>query len=73
MKGLKKKPGTAPPADLTKLVKMIPGASTKVEMVYVNNQTNNNQQPPPPKVRAIVVLLPTRRTDRMWFRNIISR
>lgn len=57
MKGLKKKPGTAPPADLTKLVKMVPGASTKVEMVYVNNQTNSNQQPPPPKKYYIAVML----------------
>jgi len=49
MKGLKKKPGTAPPADLGKQVRTQPGVQNRVEMVYVNSQTNN-QQPPPPKV-----------------------
>lgn len=51
MKGLKKKPGTAPPADLTKFTRMQAGVPSKVEMVYVNSQQNNNQQPAPPKVR----------------------
>lgn len=37
LKGLKKKPGTAPPPDLGKYVRMGP-SSNKVEMVYVNSQ-----------------------------------
>lgn len=36
VKGLKKKPGTAPPADLGKAVKL-PGQN-RVDMVYVNSQ-----------------------------------
>lgn len=38
LKGLKKKPGTAPPPDLGKLVRTTPGATNRVEMVYVNSQ-----------------------------------
>ncbi|KAI0068256.1 hypothetical protein BV25DRAFT_1793319 [Artomyces pyxidatus] len=57
MKGLKKKPGTAPPADLGKSVRMTPGMQNRVEIVYVNSQTNNNQQPPPPKKYYIVAML----------------
>jgi E3 SUMO-protein ligase PIAS1 len=38
LKGLKKKPGTAPPPDLGKLVRLTPGATNRVEMVYVNSQ-----------------------------------
>ncbi|KAI0048360.1 hypothetical protein FA95DRAFT_1558133 [Auriscalpium vulgare] len=56
-KGLKKKPGTAPSADLGKTVRMAPGSQNRVEIVYVNNQTNNNQQPPPPKKYYIAVML----------------
>ena len=37
LKGLKKKPGTAPPPDITKLVKLN-GHQNRVEMVYVNSQ-----------------------------------
>ncbi|KIJ21803.1 hypothetical protein PAXINDRAFT_165186 [Paxillus involutus ATCC 200175] len=36
MKGLKKKPGTAPPADLGKMVRMT--GQNRIEMVYVNSQ-----------------------------------
>ncbi|EIM92535.1 uncharacterized protein STEHIDRAFT_136385 [Stereum hirsutum FP-91666 SS1] len=57
MKGLKKKPGTAPPADLTKFTRMQAGVPSKVEMVYVNSQQNNNQQPAPPKKYYIAVML----------------
>lgn len=44
-KGLKKKPGTAPPADLGKTVKMTPQSQNRVELIYVNSQ-----QPVQPKV-----------------------
>ncbi|THH16817.1 hypothetical protein EW146_g3890 [Bondarzewia mesenterica] len=57
MKGLKKKPGTAPPADLGKSVRVVQGSQNRVEMVYVNNQTSSNQQPPPPKKYYMVVML----------------
>ena len=46
LKGLKKKPGTAPPPDLGKLVKHT--GSNRVDMVYLNTQS---QQGVPPKVR----------------------
>jgi len=36
LKGLKKKPGTAPPPDLNKYARI--GGTNKVEMVYVNSQ-----------------------------------
>lgn len=38
LKGLKKKPGTAPPADLGKTVRM--NGANRVEMVYVNSIQN---------------------------------
>ena len=44
-KGLKKKPGTAPPADLGKAVRMTPQGQNRVELIYVNSQ-----QPVQPKV-----------------------
>ena len=44
-KGLKKKPGTAPPADLGKAVRMTPQSQNRVELIYVNSQ-----QPVQPKV-----------------------
>lgn len=44
-KGLKKKPGTAPPADLGKAVRMTPQSQNRVELIYVNSQ-----QPAQPKV-----------------------
>ncbi|KAI0274831.1 PINIT domain-containing protein [Gloeopeniophorella convolvens] len=56
-KGLKKKPGTAPPADLGKSVRVSIGHQNRVEMVYVNSQTNNNQAPPPPKKYYMVIML----------------
>ncbi|KAI0788482.1 PINIT domain-containing protein [Abortiporus biennis] len=38
LKGMKKKPGTAPPPDLGKAVRLTNGAVNRVEMVYVNSQ-----------------------------------
>jgi hypothetical protein len=38
LKGLKKKPGTAPPPDLGVNIKLTPGYTNRVEMVYVNSQ-----------------------------------
>ncbi|KAH7104232.1 PINIT domain-containing protein [Auriculariales sp. MPI-PUGE-AT-0066] len=38
LKGLKKKPGTAPPADLGVSIRSSVGAQNRVEMVYVNSQ-----------------------------------
>ncbi|TDL28606.1 hypothetical protein BD410DRAFT_862701 [Rickenella mellea] len=38
LKGVKKKPGTAPPADLGRSVRSVVGAQNRVEMVYVNSQ-----------------------------------
>ncbi|KAI0322662.1 PINIT domain-containing protein [Amylostereum chailletii] len=55
-KGLKKKPGTAPPPEITKFVQQTT-ASNRVELVYVNSQQNNNQQPPPAKKYYMVVML----------------
>ena len=49
-KGMKKKPGTAPPAHLGHSVRVSIGHQNRVEMVYVNSQTNSNQPPPSPKV-----------------------
>ncbi|KAJ7492670.1 PINIT domain-containing protein [Mycena latifolia] len=51
LKGLKKKPGTAPPPDLGKYVRLTT-ASNKVEMIYVNSQ-----QPVQPKKFYLVVQL----------------
>ncbi|VDB99640.1 unnamed protein product [Peniophora sp. CBMAI 1063] len=56
-KGLKKKPGTAPPPNLGKTVNMNPGASNKVDLIYVNSQQNNNQTPTPPKKYYMTVML----------------
>ncbi|CAA7258697.1 unnamed protein product [Cyclocybe aegerita] len=50
LKGLKKKPGTAPPPDITKLCRIT--GSNRVEMVYVNSQ-----QPVQSKKYYIVVIL----------------
>jgi E3 SUMO-protein ligase PIAS1 len=50
LKGLKKKPGTAPPPDLGKYARLT-ALQNRVEMVYVNSQ-----QPVQSKVR---VLLPS--------------
>ncbi|TRM60207.1 PINIT domain-containing protein [Schizophyllum amplum] len=51
LKGLKKKPGTAPPPDITKLVRQN-GTQNRVEMVYINSQ-----QPTVPKKYYITVML----------------
>ncbi|KXN90079.1 E3 SUMO-protein ligase pli1 [Leucoagaricus sp. SymC.cos] len=51
LKGLKKKPGTAPPPDITKLARLVP-TPNKVELVYVNSQ-----QPVQNKKYYMVVLL----------------
>ncbi|KAH0838266.1 miz zinc finger protein [Lanmaoa asiatica] len=50
LKGLKKKPGTAPPADLGRMVRM--NGQNRVEMVYVNSQ-----QPVQPKKFYMTVFL----------------
>lgn len=51
LKGLKKKPGTAPPADLGTGVRLGVGSQNKVEMIYVNSQ-----QPVQHKVSAAAAL-----------------
>lgn len=53
LKGLKKKPGTAPPPDLGKYVRAN-NSTNRVEMVYVNSQ----QQPVQAKVRLPTWLVP---------------
>ena len=50
LKGLKKKPGTAPPPDLAKVVRMNQSSTNRVEIIYVNSQ-----QPTPPKVSNVSV------------------
>src|SRR5216683_3273285 len=50
-KGMKRKPGTAPPADLGNSVRLSIGHQNRVEMIYVNSQSNSNLPPPSPKVR----------------------
>lgn len=45
LKGLKKKPGTAPPPDLGKATRVAYNQTNRVEMIYVNSQ-----QPTSPKV-----------------------
>ncbi|PAV21924.1 miz zinc finger [Pyrrhoderma noxium] len=52
LKGIKKKPGTAPPADLSKLVRPLASVANKIEMVYVNSQQNSQ-----PKKFYLVVFL----------------
>ncbi|KAJ7293528.1 PINIT domain-containing protein [Mycena rebaudengoi] len=51
LKGLKKKPGTAPPPDLGKYIRLTTNTN-KVEMIYVNSQ-----QPAQPKKFYLVVQL----------------
>ncbi|ESK97922.1 miz zinc finger protein [Moniliophthora roreri MCA 2997] len=51
LKGLKKKPGTAPPPDLGKYVRMTT-TQNRIEMVYVNSQ-----QPTQPKKFYLVVMM----------------
>ncbi|KAH9898315.1 PINIT domain-containing protein [Cubamyces lactineus] len=52
MKGLKKKPGTAPPPDLGKSVKTAYNQTNRIEMIYVNSQ-----QPTTPKKYYLAVML----------------
>lgn len=52
LKGMKKKPGTAPPPELGKSLRLSSGASNRVEMVYVNSQ-----QPVLSKKYYLVVML----------------
>ncbi|GBE78006.1 PINIT domain-containing protein [Sparassis latifolia] len=52
LKGMKKKPGTAPPPDLGKSLRTSSGASNRIEMVYVNSQ-----QPVLSKKYYLVVML----------------
>ncbi|KAI0778270.1 PINIT domain-containing protein [Trametes elegans] len=52
LKGLKKKPGTAPPPDLGKSVRQVYNQANRVEMIYVNSQ-----QPTTPKKYYLVVML----------------
>jgi E3 SUMO-protein ligase PIAS1 len=52
-KGLKKKPGTAPPPDIGKLVNMSPGINNRIDLVYVHSHQNSNQQSSTPKVTYI--------------------
>ena len=67
LKGLKKKPGTAPPPDLGKVVRMAASSTNRVEMIYVNSQ-----QPTPPKVsthvssRVPFILNGTNRNTTLW-------
>ena len=46
------KPGTAPPPDLGKHLRMTSGSNNRIEMVYVNSQ-----QPTPSKVCPIAILV----------------
>jgi E3 SUMO-protein ligase PIAS1 len=50
LKGLKKKPGTAPPPDLGKFVRLNT-TQNRIEMIYVNSQ-----QPTQPKVSLFISL-----------------
>ncbi|KAI0669812.1 PINIT domain-containing protein [Trametes maxima] len=52
VKGLKKKPGTAPPPDLGSSVRTVHNQNTRVEMIYVNSQ-----QPTTPKKYYLAVML----------------
>lgn len=61
---MKKKPGTAPPPDLGKSLRLTQGSTNRVEMVYVNSQ-----QPVPAKVCILPeVAIPD---SHNRFRNII--
>ncbi|EPT03854.1 hypothetical protein FOMPIDRAFT_1046334 [Fomitopsis schrenkii] len=51
-KGMKKKPGTAPPPDLMKNIRVQNNATNRVEMVYVNSQ-----QPVQSKKYYLVIML----------------
>ena len=66
LKGLKKKPGTAPPADLGKAVR-ISSIQNRVEMVYVNSQ-----QPVQHKVCRGISVAVRLDADNMFRRNSTS-
>ncbi|EJD04077.1 uncharacterized protein FOMMEDRAFT_155211 [Fomitiporia mediterranea MF3/22] len=61
LKGIKKKPGTAPPADLSKVVRMVVGQPNRVEMIYVNSQPNS----PPKKFYLVVFLVEVSTVDEL--------
>ncbi|KAF9568443.1 hypothetical protein CPC08DRAFT_813495 [Agrocybe pediades] len=63
LKGLKKKPGTAPPPDLNKYART--GVSNKVEMVYVNSQ-----QPIQSKKYYMIVMLVEATTIKSLVNNL---
>ncbi|KAI0639487.1 PINIT domain-containing protein [Trametes polyzona] len=52
LKGLKKKPGTAPPPDLGKATRLVHAQTNRVEMIYVNSQ-----QPTTSKKYYLAVML----------------
>ncbi|KDQ63528.1 hypothetical protein JAAARDRAFT_29547 [Jaapia argillacea MUCL 33604] len=61
VKGLKKKPGTAPPPDLGKTVRTTVGGQNRIEMVYVNSQ----QGAPPKKYYLVVNLVETTSVEQL--------
>ncbi|KAJ7487549.1 PINIT domain-containing protein [Mycena galericulata] len=61
LKGLKKKPGTAPPPDLGKYIRLTT-ANNKVEMIYVNSQ---GPTPLPKKFYLLVQLVETVKVDSL--------
>ena len=65
LKGLKKKPGTAPPADLSTTIRISP-VQNRVELVYVNSQ-----QPTTPKVCIHVMVATLVNINRSLVRNTI--
>ncbi|PVG03348.1 hypothetical protein CPB86DRAFT_779686 [Serendipita vermifera] len=66
-RGIKKKAGTAPPADITALTLRGAGnVGNQVEMVYVNStQTVGNKKPPPQKYYLIVNLVECTSVDQL--------
>ncbi|KAG8835966.1 SUMO ligase siz1 [Serendipita sp. 399] len=57
-RGIKKKAGTAPPANITQLVRAASGQGNQVEMIYVNSsQPNTNKQPIAQKYYLVVNLV----------------
>ncbi|KAH8100657.1 PINIT domain-containing protein [Cristinia sonorae] len=57
LKGMKKKPGTAPPPDLGKSVRTTVNATNRVEMIYVNSQQ--------PKYYLVVMLVEVTTVDQL--------
>ncbi|KAG8838610.1 SUMO ligase siz1 [Serendipita sp. 400] len=56
-RGIKKKAGTAPPADITQLVRPASGQGNQVEMIYVNSSQPNSNKPPTIQKYYLVVNL----------------